>query len=191
MNKVEHVADERVRGLKEQGGIELEPDDALIVAVLGQVHEDKFAWPVPDGRNSKASTKLGKKWLYGTGDLPDIPNMASQPLPDYLRAAIREDESTLPRSLVPSLSPGQICAPSGLSARSQPARSGSRRQRPAIPFEGTRDVIEPLAIEDHRTISGFGGHLQSSWELLASLTHGRARQREGGGAGDISRRSCL
>lgn len=72
MNKVEHVADESVRGLKEQGGIELEPDDALIVArlaisVLGQVHEDKFAWPLPDGRNSKASTKLGKSGYTGLG----------------------------------------------------------------------------------------------------------------------------
>jgi hypothetical protein len=69
MNKVEHIANEIVRGLKVQSGINLEPDDAL---------------------------NRGKKWLYGTGDLPDIPDMASQPLPDYLCAAIRDDASTLP-----------------------------------------------------------------------------------------------
>ena len=32
MNKVEHVANEIVRGLKVQSGIDLGPDDALIVA---------------------------------------------------------------------------------------------------------------------------------------------------------------
>ena len=46
MNKVEHVANEILRGLKVQNGIDLEPDDALIVAriaisVLEDVHDDK------------------------------------------------------------------------------------------------------------------------------------------------------
>jgi hypothetical protein len=102
MNKVEHVANEILRGLKVQGGIDLEADDALIVAriaisVLEEVHEDKVRRAFARWQKFKSEHQArGKKWLYGTGDLPDIPNMASQPLPDYLCAAIRDDASTLP-----------------------------------------------------------------------------------------------
>ena len=102
MNKVEHVANEIVRGLKVQSGINLEPDDALIVAriaisVLEDVHENQLRTAFTRWHKFKNEYQArGKKWLYGTGDLPDIPNMASQPLPDYLCAAIRDDASTLP-----------------------------------------------------------------------------------------------
>ena len=66
MNKVEHVANEVVRGLKERSGIDLEPENALIMAriaisVLGRYTKGRSALLLPDGRSSKASTKLGEK----------------------------------------------------------------------------------------------------------------------------------
>jgi hypothetical protein len=84
-----------------QSGIDLEPDDALIVArivisVLKGVHENQLRTAFTLAQIQNEYQARGKKWLYGTGHLPDIPNMASQPLPDYLCAAIRDDASTLP-----------------------------------------------------------------------------------------------
>ena len=102
MNKVEHVANEILRGLKVQSGIDLEPDDALIVAriaisVLEDVHDDKVRRAFARWQKFKTEHQArGKKWLNGTGDLPVIPNMANQPLPDYLCAATREDDSIFP-----------------------------------------------------------------------------------------------
>jgi hypothetical protein len=102
MNEVEHVANEIVRGLKVQNGIDFEPEDALIIAriaisVLEEIHENKVRTAFARWQRFKSEHQArGKKWLYGTGDLPDIPNMASQPLPDYLCAAMRDDASTLP-----------------------------------------------------------------------------------------------
>jgi hypothetical protein len=98
MNKVEHVANQVVRGLKERSGIDLEPENALIMAriaisVLEEVHEKKIRTAFARWQKFKSEHQArGKEWLHGTGDLPKIPNMASQPLPDYLCAAIREDD---------------------------------------------------------------------------------------------------
>ena len=66
MNKVEHVANEILRGLKVQSGIDLEPDDALIVAriaisVLRTYTTTRSAGLLPDGRNSRPNTKLGER----------------------------------------------------------------------------------------------------------------------------------
>jgi hypothetical protein len=96
MNKVDHVAHEILRGLKAQSGIDLEPDDALIVAriaisVLEVVHVARVRRACARWHRFKSEYRArGKEWLHGTGDLPNLPDMASEPLPDYLSAAIRE-----------------------------------------------------------------------------------------------------
>jgi len=98
MNKVDHVAHEIVRGLKAQGGIDLKPDDALIVArvaisVLEGVYVDKVRRACARWHRFKSEYQArGKEWLHGTGDLPDLPDMASEPLPDYLSAVIRDPD---------------------------------------------------------------------------------------------------
>jgi hypothetical protein len=96
MNKVDLVAQEILRGLKAHGGNDLEPDDALIVAriaisVLEGVHIDRVRRACVRWHRFKDEFQArGKEWLYGTGDLPDLPDMASEPLPDYLSAAISD-----------------------------------------------------------------------------------------------------
>jgi len=98
MNKVDHVADEILRGLKDQSGIDLEPDDALIVAriaisVLENIHADRVRRACARWHRFKSEYQTrGKEWLHGTGDLPDLPDMASKPLPDYLSAAIKDPD---------------------------------------------------------------------------------------------------
>jgi hypothetical protein len=98
MNKIDHVAHGILRDLKAQGGIELEPDDALIVArtaisVLEGVYIDKVRRACVRWHRFKREYQArGKEWLHGTGDLPDFPDMASEPLPDYLSAAIRDPD---------------------------------------------------------------------------------------------------
>jgi len=98
MNKVEHVANEIVRGLKVQSGIDLGPDDALIVAriaisVLEDVHANQLRTAFARWHKFKSEYQArGKEWLHGTGDLPDLPDMASKPLPDYLSAAIKDPD---------------------------------------------------------------------------------------------------
>jgi hypothetical protein len=96
MNKVDRVAHEILRELKAQGGIDLEPEDALIVAriaisVLEGVHVDCVRRACARWHRFKSEFQArGKEWLHGTGDLPELPDMASEPLPDYLAAAIRD-----------------------------------------------------------------------------------------------------
>jgi hypothetical protein len=96
MNKVDLVAHEILRDLKAQRGIELEHDDALIIAriaisVLEGVHVDRVRRACVRWHRFKSEYQArGKEWLHGTGDLPDLPDMASEPLPDYLSAAIRD-----------------------------------------------------------------------------------------------------
>ena len=71
MNKVEHIANEIVRGLKVQNGIELEPENALIIAriaisVLEKVHERKVRTAFARWQRFKSEHKAGgKKWLDG------------------------------------------------------------------------------------------------------------------------------
>ena len=71
MNKVEHIANEIVRGLKVQNGIELEPENALIIAriaisVLEKVHERKVRTAFARWEPFKSEHKAGgKKWLDG------------------------------------------------------------------------------------------------------------------------------
>ena len=65
MNKVEHVANEIVRGLKVQSGIDLEPDDALTVArivisVLKGAPKTSSELLSP-WHKFKTSTKLGEE----------------------------------------------------------------------------------------------------------------------------------
>jgi hypothetical protein len=96
MNKADHVAHEIRRDLKAQSGIDLGPDDALIVAriaisVLEGVHVDRVRRACARWHKFKSEYQArGKEWLHGTGELPDLPDMASEPLPDYLSAAIRD-----------------------------------------------------------------------------------------------------
>jgi len=84
--------------LKAQGGIDLKPDDALIVAriavsVLEGVYVVKVRRACARWHRFKFEYQArGKEWLHGTGDLPDLPDMASEPLPDYLAAAIRDPD---------------------------------------------------------------------------------------------------
>jgi len=96
MNKVDQVADGILRDLKAQSGIDLERDHALIIAhisisVLEGVHVDRVRRACARWHRFKSEYQArGKEWLHGTGDLPDLPDMASEPLPDYLSAAIRD-----------------------------------------------------------------------------------------------------
>jgi hypothetical protein len=101
MNKVEHVANEILRGLKVQSGIDLEPDDALIVAriaisVLEDVHDDKVRRAFARWQKFKTEHQAREEVAKWDRRPAVIPNMANQPLPDYLCAAIREDDSIFP-----------------------------------------------------------------------------------------------
>ena len=95
MNKDEHVANEIVRALKMESRMPLDPEDALLVArvaisTLEEIHENnvRTAFVKWEKLNSEHRARR-KKWLSTTGDMPHVPNMAGQPLPDYLCAAIR------------------------------------------------------------------------------------------------------
>jgi hypothetical protein len=101
MNKAEHVANEIVRALKMENRMPLDPEDALFVArvaisTLERIHENnvRMAFARWEKLNSEHRVRR-KKWLNTTGDMPHFRNMASQPLPDYVSAAIREDMDQL------------------------------------------------------------------------------------------------
>ena len=97
MNKAEYVAKEIVRALKLEDKTSLEPEDALIVAraaisILEEIHEKQVRTALGTWQKLNSEHRArGKKWLHGTGDTPHVPNMASQPLPDYLSEAIKDD----------------------------------------------------------------------------------------------------
>ena len=97
MNKAEYVANEIVRALKVEGRTSLEPEDALIVAraaisILEAIHDKQVRTALSTWQKLNIEHRArAKKWLHGTGDMPNIPNRASQPLPEYLSEAIRED----------------------------------------------------------------------------------------------------
>jgi hypothetical protein len=84
MNKVDQVADEILRDLKAQSGIDLERDHALIIAhirisALEGVHVDRVRRACARWHRFKSEYQArGKEWLHGTGDLPDLPTSRRQ-----------------------------------------------------------------------------------------------------------------
>ena len=97
MNKAEFIAKKVVRVLKSESRRELDPDDALLVArvavsALEEIHENSLRAALTRWEKlNREHRARGKKWMNTTGDMPHVPNQASQPLPDYLSAALRDD----------------------------------------------------------------------------------------------------
>jgi hypothetical protein len=96
MNKVEEVADAIANALRAQIGLVLRSEEALVAAhaaisTLQPIHERRIRTALATWQRLNSEHKArAKKWLHGTGDMPDVPNMASGPLSDYLAAAIVE-----------------------------------------------------------------------------------------------------
>jgi hypothetical protein len=97
MNKVEEVADAIANALRAQIGLVLRSEEALVAAnaaisTLQPLYEKRIRTALATWQRLNSERKArGKKWLHGTGDMPDALDMPSGPLPDYLAAAIREE----------------------------------------------------------------------------------------------------